>query len=223
MESTDLTPIRISAKDLAATAMADFCPRCFWIRLHCKLPWQTFPGIFASIDSYTKKVVHAIIDTNEHPPWLALLGDVKGYQTVKKCEYLHKPTNITVAGIPDDLLVLVDGSIVIPDYKTAKYTKTQDTLLPLYEVQLNLYSLMFTLWAAKMFLVYMEPLTYTPQPYREQGFSMAFDAKVHQVETNKDNVRKALQMTRQIHDGPIPVALDGCKNCDALAGIVCKL
>ena len=49
--------IRISAKHLGQLALADFCPRCFWIRLRCadKLPFQIFPGVFASIDSYTKK------------------------------------------------------------------------------------------------------------------------------------------------------------------------
>ena len=35
----------------------DFCPRCFWIKLHMrfKLPFKISPGIFSSIDSYLKK------------------------------------------------------------------------------------------------------------------------------------------------------------------------
>ncbi|MEK7873958.1 MAG: hypothetical protein AAB502_08910, partial [Chloroflexota bacterium] len=48
----------ISAKNLGGFAGPDACERCLWIGLHGKLPYQIFPGIFRSIDSYTKKVVH---------------------------------------------------------------------------------------------------------------------------------------------------------------------
>jgi hypothetical protein len=33
--------------------MKGFCPRCFWISRRARLPWQIFPGIFSSIDSYS--------------------------------------------------------------------------------------------------------------------------------------------------------------------------
>jgi hypothetical protein len=53
------TQIRISAKNLGELAMPSFCPRCFWLklRLNNRLPFQIFPGIFSSIDSYTKTIV----------------------------------------------------------------------------------------------------------------------------------------------------------------------
>ena len=52
--------ITISAKHLGNINLPDFCPRCFWLKMHTgwKLPYQTFPGIFSSIDSYTKKVTN---------------------------------------------------------------------------------------------------------------------------------------------------------------------
>lgn len=64
--------IKISAKNLGAVAMPDFCPRCFWIKLKTanKLPWQIFPGIFSSIDAYTKHCVHAMIKLPTLPGWL---------------------------------------------------------------------------------------------------------------------------------------------------------
>jgi len=62
--------LRISAKDLGELAKPDFCPRCFWLKRHAKpLPFQIFPGIFSSIDSYTKKVVHAWMDRNDGAPF----------------------------------------------------------------------------------------------------------------------------------------------------------
>jgi hypothetical protein len=39
--------IRISGKDLGVLSLPSFCPRCFWVRLHCKLPFQAFPGVFS--------------------------------------------------------------------------------------------------------------------------------------------------------------------------------
>jgi hypothetical protein len=49
---------QISAKNLGSLALQDFCPRCFYLKLKLrfKLPFQIFPGIFSSIDSYSKKI-----------------------------------------------------------------------------------------------------------------------------------------------------------------------
>ena len=74
--------IKISAKNLGQVALKDFCPRCYWIKLKVanKLPWQLFLGIFASIDAYTKRVVHAIIDNGTRPEWMLSLGEIVAYQ-----------------------------------------------------------------------------------------------------------------------------------------------
>ena len=51
--------LRIFAKTLGELALPGFCPRCFWLKMHTRqLPFQIFPGIFSSIDVYTKRVVH---------------------------------------------------------------------------------------------------------------------------------------------------------------------
>ena len=74
--------IRISAKNLGELALPSFCPRCFWLklRLNNKLPFQIFPGIFSSIDAYTKNIIHAWFDRHQcSPPWLAELGELTGY------------------------------------------------------------------------------------------------------------------------------------------------
>ena len=54
-----MTKLRISAKNLGVLSLPNFCPRCFWLKTHAKqLPFQIFPGIFSSINAYTKRVVH---------------------------------------------------------------------------------------------------------------------------------------------------------------------
>jgi len=141
--------IRISGKDLGAVALADFCPRCFWIKLHNKgqIPFQIFPGIFSSIDAYTKRVVHAWFDeSGSPPPWLKELDGVTGYKeppTFHKFNTIVDEFDINLTGSPDGVFVRNDGSLMIVDYKTAKFTGNQDNLHPMYEAQLNAYALAF--------------------------------------------------------------------------------
>ena len=76
-------PIRISAKRLTALAAPDFCPRCFWLQLKChfKMPYQIFPGIFSSIDIYSKKVTNCCFEKHGHlPQWLTAAG-IQGMPT----------------------------------------------------------------------------------------------------------------------------------------------
>ena len=50
--------LTISATELGGYAGFRFCARCAWIRMHLRpLPWQGFPGIFSSIDRFTKQVI----------------------------------------------------------------------------------------------------------------------------------------------------------------------
>ncbi len=139
--------IRISAKKLGELAMPNFCPRCFWIKLRLKnkLPFQIFPGIFSSIDSYTKRIVHSWFDSHRSQPvWLNSLGNLVGYRETlhfSKFRILDEENNILLTGNPDDVLIKTDSSHIIVDYKTAKYTAAQDKLHPLYEAQLNSYAM----------------------------------------------------------------------------------
>jgi len=120
-------PIIISAKNLGALAMPGYCPRCFWIQMHAKrFPYQIFPGIFSSIDAYGKSIVHGCFDRQKSPPvWLASLGDIVGYcepPHYSKFSVLDENTGVVLRGTPDGILAMRDGSFVIIDYKTAKFT-----------------------------------------------------------------------------------------------------
>ena len=161
--------LRISGKDLGAVAMPEFCPRCFWIKRNVPsgLPFQIFPGIFSSIDSYTKHVVHGWFDRHKSAPeWLADLGPLSGYVDPphhSKFRFLHAGTNILLTGSPDGVFVLPDGSYMIVDYKTAKHSGSQDDLFPIYETQLNAYAVIGEACGltpvSKLALIYTEPIT----------------------------------------------------------------
>jgi hypothetical protein len=219
--------LRISAKNLGAMAMPDFCPRCFWLGLHYDLPFGgPFPGIFSSLDSYSKKVVHAHFDRfNRAPEWLSSLGEFTSYipPPTARTFFIDDPdTGIRLTGAPDAIFVRPDDSKAIIDYKTAKHTSGQDALLPIYEVQLNGYAMIADQLGMgpvkELALVYTEPVTdgdanFLDQARTEHGFRMDFHAKVVPVTLDPSGrVRPLLREARRIFDREAPPK--GAKRCD---------
>lgn len=224
-----MNEIRISGKNLGALALPDACPRCFWIKNNLKqLPFQIFPGIFSSIDAYTKKVVHHVFDTTGKPPaWIPEIAEAKQYlKTLHWSKFLRKDekTGIIVSGMEDDVFGCEDGSRIIVDYKTAKYTKNQDKLLPMYDAQLNFYT-----WIEEglgnvvrpdLPLIYCEPITDPGEKSVDAtGFYMPFKTKALIIRKNPGFVRDLLDQAADIVFGPIPAVNEDCKECMALEGI----
>ena len=242
-----LKPLKISAKNLGYTALESFCPRCYWIKLQMShnLPWSSFPGIFSSIDSYTKSCVHYIIDKGNKqrgkiardevekdannnylkvlPEWMEEIGDIVGYEPIphwSKNLFYDAKSGITLSGIPDDIWIRKEGKKAIVDFKTAKHTDAQDKLFPMYEIQNNVYDILFG-YHADLYLVYMEPTTSKQSVWdgnmMPDGFNMEFKAVVVPVENDRKKVRKALTITREIYEmSEAPQAKDGCKDCEKL-------
>jgi len=222
--------IRISAKVLGKVAMDDFCPRCFYILLHSKkLPWQIFPGIFSSIDAYTKKVAHAWIDKPRRPKFIDDLG-VTGWRKPlwhNKSRIDIPEFGITLTGVADDIWLIGEKGIHIPDAKTARYTDAQDRLIPMYKVQLNGYAKIYTALGENvtgLSMIYMEPLTDELAAIggaHPDFFKMQFDPKFVPVEVNIESLDPLLEKTRQIYDGKLPELGENCKDCEALDKIIC--
>lgn len=228
--------IRISAKNLGELAMPNFCPRCFWLkfRLGNKLPFQIFPGIFSSIDSYTKNIIHGYFDKhNRFPSWLDSLGNFTGYKQpphFSKFNLLDDENNILFTGVPDGIFIKHDFSHVIVDYKTARYTGNQDKLMPMYEVQLNGYAMIGEKCnlhpVSDLALIYMEPVTGKEAisdglNHRDNGFAMGFTANIHRVALNLDIIPPLLARTREISElSSAPEGCVGCKDCQLLEGLL---
>lgn len=231
--------LRISGKHLGEFALPEFCPRCAWLKLktHNRLPYQIFPGIFSSIDAYTKRVVHGWIDRSGGlPGWMAALGPITGYIDpphhsqfqVEMPEY-----GVLLTGAPDGILTLADGTLAIIDYKTARYTANQDTLLPMYEVQLNSYALIAEHLGfgevTRLALIYAEPMTDAvtaaqPEIHSADGFSMSFAVSIHPVELNTDRIFPLLGRARELFDLPVPPpGRPGCQDCARLDALVTLL
>ena len=234
--------MRISAKNLGLLALPDSCPRCFWMRakLGWKSPWAIMPGIFSSIDGFSKRAILAYFEANGHfPPWIAgRWSDARPLPTTHHSTFrLTDPeTGIILTGIPDLVLGLPRRGLAILDLKTARFSDHQDFLLPMYQVQLNGYALiaeslgMGTVEA--MGLVYGEPPANDDDKgldalVSDVGFSMPFKATAMPIELDRALIPPLLRKAKDIleMENP-PESQKGCKECkmvDEMARISGKL
>jgi hypothetical protein len=228
--------IQISAKNLGALALPSFCPRCFWIRMKCreKLPYQTFPGIFSSIDSYSKRVTTSYFDRHgKVPKWFESLGElgrpipVPGWS---KFQTIDEETNIRLTGVPDEILRHPERGVWIGDYKTARFTETQDELAPMYHVQLNSYAFIAPRIGFRpvyaLALLYYEPVTDAPEADREflikdDCFFLKFSPKLKPVKLEPDIVQPLLRKVREICDlAEAPAGRTDCHDCSKLETLI---
>lgn len=222
--------LRISAKNLGHLALPNACPRCFWIQTHFKLPYQIFPGIFSSIDAYTKKVIHLhLAETGHLPTWMSGFGDIGRPIHVphhSKFFVTDPKTGVTLTGVPDEMTETGEGLWIL-DYKTAKFTGNQDSLLPVYRAQLNGYALIAeTLYQKPVVglgLIYFEPVTDIGTSgglIDAAGMSMGFKAKLLPIERDVELVPSLLAQAKEIYDLPAaPAGRDGCRDCESLENI----
>lgn len=230
--------MQISAKNLGELRSPNFCQRCFWVKTHQKqLPYRMFPGIFSSIDSYTKSIVEGYVSREGRlPDWLKDIGEVtKAFRNAKEAMKSKKVSadtkfntaykDILLTGVPDAIYQRPNGKIVIVDYKTARYTAGQDELLPIYEVQLNGYAYIAEKVGIKpvegLYLIYFEP------PEREsheliakrytttEGFEMPFKPIVHEIKKDINGIETLMDEAYGIYSlSNPPKGLNGCKDCE---------
>ncbi len=195
-----------------------------------KLPYQIFPGIFASIDSYSKRVtVIHYRQQGQVPKWFSGFGDLGAPIPVpgwSKFQILDPETNILLTGVPDEILRHPKHGLWIGDYKTARFTDTQDRLAPMYQVQLNCYALIASHTRLGsvygLGLLYYEPLTEIKDEDRElmigeDRFFLAFSPKLQPVNVEPNLIPPLLRRVREICDLPVsPPSRLGCDDCRIL-------
>lgn len=232
--------ITISATELGYYASSRFCPHCAWVRLNIKgLPYQSFPGIFSTIDRYNKLIVRNYFQReNALPSWLEQLGEVRGWVDPphwSKFKILDERSGVTLRGEADGIFQMGDGSYTIVDYKTSKHSGAQRAMHKSYEAQLNAYAYIGERLGeglelspvSRLALIYMEPQTeeeeaQDPALTDARGFSMGFAAKVVEVDLKPEKLvppllRKVKAMAAL--ENP-PEGTPDCKDCEALASLI---
>ena len=200
-----------------------------------ELPYQIFPGIFSSIDSYSKKITWSYYEKyNKVPHWFSPLGEFTGL-----CPVLHhsnffvvdSKTGIRLTGVPDDIFIMANGKYFIIDYKTARLSDLQDSLLPMYIVQLNSYAYIFEIMGmgkvGGLALCYYEPQSDAPVEnlaavLSQDGFDMHFKAYLKKVELNpRKIVEPLLKIVRKYADmEDAPKGAGGCRDCEIVDRMV---
>ncbi len=226
---------RISAKNLGSLALDDACDRCEWLKLKCELPYQSFPGVFSSIDSYTKKFVdNHFTKSGALPAWLSEIGKVKSCLPSlhhSKFNTAIPEYGILLTGAVDALFKFADGSLCIADYKTAKFTKNQDSLLPEYKVQLNGYAFIAEKIGlgsiSKLALIYFQPETEQehaadPSNSRSRGFALGFSPHILPIEISPDKwLHPYLKKARTLFDlSSPPASRKDCEECSLLERLI---
>ena len=197
------------------------------------------PGIFGSIAAYTPSLIHSYFDERKKlPKWYPDIGSVRGYVPSNKLHWskftvLDTGANVTLRGSPDDIFRLADGSFHIVDYKTARLTEKQEELLPLYEVQLNVYAYICTKELKEfspisgLSLIYTEPQTgpqaaTNPEVVLSGGFALHFSATQKPVKVQPTKrIPELLRRARAIYDQqPAPKGRAGCEDCDNFARLL---
>ena len=228
--------LTVSATELGTYASSRFCLHCAWVRLHVKkLPFQSFPGIFSTIDRYNKLIVQNHFQREQALPlWLQQLGEAGTCVNPphwSSYKVLDEASGITIRGEADGIFQMKDGSYTIVDYKTAKYSAAQQGMFRAYEVQLNAYAYIGERLGfspvRRLALVYMEPMTgeeKTMEPHLvdDKGFTMGFEATVVNVDLRPDAlIPRLLKKVREVADmGRPPMGSPGCKDCEALDGLM---
>jgi len=190
-----------------------------------KLPFQIFPGMFSSIDAYSKTITHLHRHHSDHlPTWMEQSG-IMG----EPVEGLHhsrfqwiETDDILLTGVPDE--IIRDGvELSIIDYKTARHTEGQDALLPIYRVQLNCYARIAERLGMgtvrRLALLYYEPKTDISIGdlaglTDDNGFAMRFNPKVVPIALEPEIIPPLLEQARRLFDSPSPPqGREGCSNC----------
>ena len=227
-----MIPLTISATVLGELAQPGFCSRCFWIKLRSRtLPYQIFPGIFSSIDSYVKRLTHRHFQTTgKLPGWFPPVGDALSLEDVTsftKFTITDPKSGVTLRGVPDDVLRLDGSTYHIVDYKTARLTPNAEGMYPRYEAQLNAYAYIGnrTVFSpvSGLSLIYLEPDTDVEGDpallaRSEEEFLLGFTPKLQIVEMKPDSyVENLLHLARELYERESPPAgNNGCRDCRAV-------
>ena len=185
------------------------------------------PGIFSSIDGFSKRAILAAYEKNGHfPPWIAgRWAEAIPLPTPHHSTFrLTDPeTGIVLTGVPDLLLGLPNRRLAILDLKTARYSKHQDALLPMYRVQLIGYALIAE--SLDMGVVDALGLVYGEPPPNDdnqgldalvddQGFSMPFKATAEPVALDRTLIPPLLRQAKTLLEmNNPPESQEGCKEC----------
>ena len=204
--------------------------------MHVKtLPWQGFPGIFSSIDRYTKQVILKHLEREGRlPAWMDCIGSAVEHIDPphwSRFKATDETSGVTLRGEADAIFNLDDGTCAIVDYKTSRYNPDNRSQHRVYRAQLNAYA-----WIAqrldfppvsRLALAYMEPstddeATAAPGAIDADGFALSFQPRIVEVDLDPERlIPPLLRKAAGIHALTVPPGpRNNCRDCAALDGLL---
>ncbi len=226
--------IRVSPRHLGQMRTGSFCPRCFWylIAMKFRAPFDMgMPGIMYHLDNFEKRIVEAHFKSHDSAPkWLKKLGCTAPVSFPFKMTQEFPKLGLTLVGMPDAVFTKEDGSLLLVDYKSAKYKGEDDPFLPCYETQLWGYAQLLKANGignvTSAALVYFENqlAEYKERPLdllTNKGLQVPFEVKLHDIEIDLDALLPLMKRFRAYADAATPPeGREGCKNCVRLSGLL---
>jgi PD-(D/E)XK nuclease superfamily len=223
-------PYRLSPRIAGQVELPTCCPRClYYFLIMRKLPFVfPMPGIMHIMDKATKEYANAHFAKFGKAP--SQFGPfAKTVASVNFPFQMEHPwsDNLTLTARPDFMLEHRNGSISLIDFKTSKQDGMGKVFVPQYEIQVIGYSWVaekngigkFTnpglIYAdADSEEIYADPLAFKT----DNGFSLSFSFKAHEVELDYERLKKAIrEVEKLLKQKRPPAGADNCKDCILLS------
>jgi len=222
--------IRVSPRHLGQMGKQDFCPKCycFSIGLGFRHPFDMpMPGIMHNLDRFEKLLVQAQFKAKGvAPKWLTSLGCVEPIAFPAKMVKEFPKYGLTLVGMPDEVFCDAEGSLILVDYKSARFKGDDDPFISCYRTQLLGYTILLEHHrigtVKKAALIYFENrlADYKEKPLdllTGDGMRVPFAVKIHEVEIDRKALEPMLKAFRAYADvATLPEGRKGCKTCERL-------
>lgn len=222
--------IRVSPRHLGQMGRPDFCPACFSVSigLGFRPPFDMpMPGLMHNLDRFEKLLVQAQFKAKGvAPKWLSSLGCSEPVEFPYKMTREFPKYGLTLVGMPDEVFCDSDGSLILVDYKSAKYKGDEDPFMSCYRTQLLGYTILLEHHrigtVKKAALIYFENILadYKEKPLdllTNDGMRVPFTVKIHEVEIDRKALDPMLKAFRAYADAAtLPEGRKGCKTCERL-------
>lgn len=215
--------ITIGFKAVAELALPDTCPRCFAVKNRFKPPFQSFPGVFNTLDKHCKSVYAGIPVAIRAALCIPDNAEISLEKSPHWSKFKLTRSGITVRGVADTiLLVTPPGSLLIIDNKVAKKTENADSRFEQYVIQTNLYKLAAEACMGNkvhsLGLMYFDPETCA---VADACMNIGFVMKYTPVETLPEaDVLAYIDKAAALLLSPsLPFATHDCEDCTLLAAM----
>ena len=184
------------------------------------MPFDHIPGSYSTYDKAEKLAVESYVAAGITPPWMAQFGEIRRLIPAPHwSKFYFDHGGLRVRGVADMICDMASGKLLLPDFKTAKFTESQEKWIPVYTVQLGAYALAAETqligMVERLVLIYMQPqaVGLTSDMQRDDGVAIHHKAFAVEVPRNDEEIHSLCDRAMKILSGPPPPSQSDCQDC----------